>query len=99
MPGLPQPPDKENRNALVGTANISSQTNTVDTFEPCRHAVLTNPSSISAAARSRVRWPHHPTRDLIPGRQRRIWTRRSEEHTSERQSLMRTSYAAFCLKK
>src|SRR3546814_7137999 len=26
-------------------------------------------------------------------------TRRSEEHTSELQSLMRTSYAAFCLKK
>src|SRR3546814_10823762 len=25
--------------------------------------------------------------------------RRSEEHTSEPQSLMRTSYAAFCLKK
>src|SRR3546814_8049943 len=31
----------------------------------------------------------------------RAWTRqaRSEEHTSELQSLMRTSYAVFCLKK
>src|SRR3546814_3093143 len=27
------------------------------------------------------------------------WTPRSEEHTSELQSLMRTSYAVFCLKK
>src|SRR3546814_7543839 len=27
------------------------------------------------------------------------WHRRSEEHTSELQSLMRTSYAVFCLKK
>src|SRR3546814_10812306 len=27
------------------------------------------------------------------------FTRRSEEHTSELQSLMRTSYAVFCLKK
>src|SRR3546814_2197955 len=27
------------------------------------------------------------------------WQRRSEEHTSELQSLMRTSYAVFCLKK
>src|SRR3546814_7831127 len=27
------------------------------------------------------------------------WTRRSEEHTSELQSLMRISYAVFCLKK
>src|SRR3546814_1852973 len=27
------------------------------------------------------------------------WDDRSEEHTSELQSLMRTSYAVFCLKK
>src|SRR3546814_2844559 len=27
------------------------------------------------------------------------WNLRSEEHTSELQSLMRTSYAVFCLKK
>src|SRR3546814_7340848 len=27
------------------------------------------------------------------------WAQRSEEHTSELQSLMRTSYAVFCLKK
>src|SRR3546814_9858139 len=28
-----------------------------------------------------------------------VWRRRSEEHTSELQSLMRTSSAVFCLKK
>src|SRR3546814_5778608 len=28
-----------------------------------------------------------------------VWTARSEEHTSELQSLMRISYAVFCLKK
>src|SRR3546814_9978202 len=28
-----------------------------------------------------------------------IWDRRSEEHTSELQSLMRISYSVFCLKK
>src|SRR3546814_9881447 len=34
-------------------------------------------------------------------RHRRLWWRRtrSEEHTSELQSLMRSSYADFCLKK
>src|SRR3546814_4675852 len=32
-------------------------------------------------------------------RARQIDGRRSEEHTSELQSLMRISYAAFCLKK
>src|SRR3546814_1990451 len=30
---------------------------------------------------------------------RRWWTGKSEEHTSELQSLMRISYAVFCLKK
>src|SRR3546814_1504495 len=30
---------------------------------------------------------------------REIWFMRSEEHTSELQSLMRSSYAVFCLKK
>src|SRR3546814_9845494 len=33
------------------------------------------------------------------GRRRRHRRPRSEEHTSELQSLMRTSYAVFCLKK
>src|SRR3546814_5770168 len=34
--------------------------------------------------------PRHPAHRLLP---------RSEEHTSELQSLMRISYAVFCLKK
>src|SRR3546814_9702012 len=36
---------------------------------------------------------------LIPRRHRRRAALRSEEHTSELQSLMRISYAVFCLKK
>src|SRR3546814_10056780 len=36
--------------------------------------------------------------DLIAGN-RSLLTKRSEEHTSELQSLMRISYAVFCLKK
>src|SRR3546814_4013358 len=35
----------------------------------------------------------------IPAGRRRPAARRSEEHTSELQSLMRISYAVFCLKK
>src|SRR3546814_6921499 len=35
----------------------------------------------------------------IGGRRRRHHAPRSEEHTSELQSLMRISYAVFCLKK
>src|SRR3546814_4294019 len=36
---------------------------------------------------------------LPEARRRRLRHRRSEEHTSELQSLMRISYAVFCLKK
>src|SRR3546814_1476758 len=39
-------------------------------------------------------WPWLGGKRNQPGQQRR-----SEEHTSELQSLMRTSYAVFCLKK
>src|SRR3546814_1671701 len=40
----------------------------------------------------------HP-RDVAVGDQRDAAADRSEEHTSELQSLMRISYAVFCLKK
>src|SRR3546814_8567937 len=36
---------------------------------------------------------------LDPGKRYRVQLYRSEEHTSELQSLMRISYAVFCLKK
>src|SRR3546814_8950449 len=56
--------------------------------------------------RSRPRDPHHPRwnqHHLGLGRDRpsrpQGWQGRSEEHTSELQSLMRISYAVFCLKK
>src|SRR3546814_3841429 len=39
-----------------------------------------------------------PARGLGPGAVK-VAIRRSEEHTSELQSLMRISYAVFCLKK
>src|SRR3546814_6643690 len=35
----------------------------------------------------------------LVGRGRQLLDKRSEEHTSELQSLMRISYAVFCLKK
>src|SRR3546814_10808704 len=45
---------------------------------------------------------HHrrnPLRDGVQGQRRGRQHSRSEEHTSELQSLMRISYAVFCLKK
>src|SRR3546814_1649886 len=41
---------------------------------------------------------HRSTQDAQKDKYR-MTTRRSEEHTSELQSLMRISYAVFCLKK
>src|SRR3546814_1042915 len=37
--------------------------------------------------------------DAMPKKEALLLSRRSEEHTSELQSLMRISYAVFCLKK
>src|SRR3546814_6473003 len=50
----------------------------------------------------RLPYVAHPIIDGIEGRvdgARKIGHQRSEEHTSELQSLMRISYAVFCLKK
>src|SRR3546814_6008628 len=61
---------------------------------------------VRSAGRPRHRGPDRPCRLRQPrrgrhrGRLRRPRpARRSEEHTSELQSLMRISYAVFCLKK
>src|SRR3546814_4433709 len=43
--------------------------------------------------------PDHLALQLLHPRERDIKEIRSEEHTSELQSLMRISYAVFCLKK
>src|SRR3546814_8466652 len=47
---------------------------------------------------ARAVWPH-PSAAAAPARCPRVPDFRSEEHTSELQSLMRISYAVFCLKK
>src|SRR3546814_7955628 len=62
-----------------------------------------------AAHRAGVKGPHRLEEPLtigsvllpreFPGRERGGLVCRSEEHTSELQSLMRISYAVFCLKK
>src|SRR3546814_6632561 len=51
-----------------------------------------------------VQVPHQPGRQQvmnkdIASRRQELAGKRSEEHTSELQSLMRISYAVFCLKK
>src|SRR3546814_7637173 len=57
-------------------------------------------TSSRAATGRRGRHTTHPTpRNQLPCRESVLQQIRSEEHTSELQSLMRISYAVFCLKK
>src|SRR3546814_3817998 len=56
------------------------------------HASQKPDAALDAALTARTRTPGNIERD-------KYRHPRSEEHTSELQSLMRTSYAVFCLKK
>src|SRR3546814_4098756 len=56
-------------------------------------AVMNPPEIVEAAF---LQWITFKIEEQIGGVRRR---KRSEEHTSELQSLMRNSYAVFCLKK
>src|SRR3546814_5219649 len=59
------------------------------------------PKSIapSTPASRRTHAPFRPRPDVELCKRGELRTERSEEHTSELQSLMRISYAVFCLKK
>src|SRR3546814_6289347 len=61
-----------------------------------RQPLHRRPRQVEAPCR---RAPGPLTRAVVQCLERRPQQRRSEEHTSELQSLMRISYAFFCLKK
>src|SRR3546814_9228951 len=64
----------------------------------CSDARITPHGAMASVHQQREAAAHPYPCNAISGRQRRCRTR-SEEHTSELQSLMRISYAVFCLKK
>src|SRR3546814_9700328 len=67
-------------------------------WEDC--SFVSSKYDMGAAIASRMRGPPNLLRKSAPPRPAgAAATRRSEEHTSELQSLMRNSYAVFCLKK
>src|SRR3546814_6670246 len=80
-----------------------------DAFAPQRGAHYRLVPALRAGSRSRSarRWPAHQAGHerlslplpRLPLQNLRRSPPRSEEHTSELQSLMRNSYAVFCLKK
>src|SRR3546814_8619346 len=70
--------------------------------EPAAHRKIKNRDEEDAKACRCKHAADHAGPDGDPARRARTGRdeqRRSEEHTSELQSLMRTSYAVFCLKK
>src|SRR3546814_4073820 len=73
----------------VTTAPLATSASTA-TARLCVHAVLASqwPGKVSSLPRLR-----------FTAATSGWWVARSEEHTSELQSLMRISYAVFCLKK
>src|SRR3546814_10172445 len=68
----------------VSSASTSPSTLTFSIVSPCWIALTTSMSDASSTSPNTLCWTR-PTR--------------SEEHTSELQSLMRISYAVFCLTK
>src|SRR3546814_6606962 len=79
---------------------------------PFRSPTYSRPNSVYSSPNVPIWWPNScaPTRSLRSDASmppvantneltRHIGISRSEEHTSELQSLMRISYAVFCLKK
>src|SRR3546814_5446284 len=54
---------------------------------------------LAAAIEAKTRFTQKEDRDRFIERAKETVAKRSEEHTSELQSLMRISYAVFCLKK
>src|SRR3546814_7034788 len=64
-----------------------------------RHRTSRSPHSRRPRDQPTIAFPNRHRRDRFPRRGGPEGSRRSEEHTSELQSLMRTSYASFCWKK
>src|SRR3546814_10057879 len=61
---------------------------------------VTNTSVLSGVFKASTKpWPNHWRARIRSPLVTKYFLRRSEEHTSELQSLMRISYAVFCLKK
>src|SRR3546814_5972757 len=74
------------------------------TFEDFTETEIADAQALGAEASTAVQQLLDQLRDLMSGVDQiellsRLALRRSEEHTSELQSLMRLSYAVFCLHK
>src|SRR3546814_3711706 len=85
---------------LVGRQNVGAEVPGRGDLRPARRLLVGEESDQWRIERNRgeAAHDHSVTRTLVR-RGDHADARRSEEHTSELQSLMRISYAVFCLKK
>src|SRR3546814_7327817 len=85
------------KRAGIGRSPFRSDTGRTRPFLPPRHLRAEIGGAVAAF---KVEPNRSPRFALVRNTAARFWrARRSEEHTSELQSLMRNSYAVFCLKK
>src|SRR3546814_6369249 len=91
---------RSNGGVLIGGTSRSAM---AEPTRANRSARLAGRSAVNAALGARVRMASAPALSILPRFPKSLETERfegrSEEHTSELQSLMRISYAVFCLKK
>src|SRR3546814_10509190 len=89
-------------NTIRGAVAVSLRVAHVTRDTSCR-TWLTNCAGLTFAIVIPVPTPERGRRPPVSRQRPRAhpidWQERSEEHTSELQSLMRISYAVFCLKK
>src|SRR3546814_2919282 len=94
-----RPPRSTRTDTLFPYTTLFRSTASADACPRSRAASTSTCSPASPPPPDAERRRHMAT----PGTAKRMWAldspTRSEEHTSELQSLMRTSYAVFCLKK
>src|SRR3546814_5301715 len=79
----------------------STRTDTLFPYTTLFRSASRRASSTSSIVRCEVQAPMAASISCTRAARPSLWARsgRSEEHTSELQSLMRISYAVFCLKK
>src|SRR3546814_7772776 len=70
-----------------------------DTLFPYTTLFRSQHPNITAVSYNGGLWESNLTTNETARDKKEQWVARSEEHTSELQSLMRISYAVFCLKK
>src|SRR3546814_10868462 len=93
--GLKKPPAPNCRPPAGGRSAPPYRLFPIAVVRPCHAKGSRTTRDRQGDPRNRSRWTEEP---VYPA-QRHSRPTRSEEHTSELQSLMRTSYAVFCLKK